>query len=124
MHPPSIRRGVVMAAVALTVSALFVPTAASAAEPPGSVATAESAAPRGGQTRTTANPPTNVSLTPIDSKTYRVNGTPHCGLVESPCQIHVGNVGGDYHWNGGESTAVFANWRYGETKTPEFWTYG
>lgn len=78
--------------------------------------------------RTVANTPTGVSLTPIDDKTYRVTGNPRCGLIEYTCQIHVGNVGDDstsnYHWDGGTSTAEFAfSWEYGETRTPQYWTY-
>lgn len=76
-----------------------------------------------GSTRTIANKPTGVSLTPIDAWTYQVTGQPHCGLFDSTCQVHVGNVGGDYHWNGGTSTATFAGWKFGETRTPQFWTY-
>ncbi|MBT2502641.1 hypothetical protein [Curtobacterium sp. ISL-83] len=64
-----------------------------------------------------------MSLTPIDSRTYRVTGTPRCGILETTCQVHVGNIGGDYHWNGGTSTATFASWPTGTTRTPQFWTY-
>ena len=102
-----------MAATAVVVSALVAGGPASA--------TTTSAPP--GSTRTVANTPTGVSLTPIDDRTYRVTGNPRCGLFETTCQIHVGNVGGDYHWDGGTSTATFAGWRYGETRTPRFWTY-
>ncbi|WP_065964181.1 hypothetical protein [Curtobacterium sp. UCD-KPL2560] len=73
--------------------------------------------------RVVANTPTGVSLTPIDSRTYRVTGKPRCGLLETTCQIHVGDVGGDYHWDGGTSEATFAAWPMGQTRTPTFWTY-
>jgi hypothetical protein len=103
---------IAMVATAVVVSTLVAGASASAA--PEAVT---------GSTRTIANTPTGVSLTPIDDRTYRVTGKPRCGLFETTCQIHVGNVGGDYHWDGGTSTATFAGWRYGETRTPQFWTY-
>jgi hypothetical protein len=103
---------IAMVVTAVVVSALVGAGPASAASeaPPGS-------------TRTIAKKPTGVSLTPIDAWTYQVTGQPHCGLFDSTCQVHVGNIGGDYHWGGGTSTATFAGWRYGETRTPQFWTY-
>lgn len=103
---------IAMAVTAVVVSALVGagPATAATEAPPGS-------------TRTIANKPTNVSLTPIDAWTYQVTGQPHCGLFDSTCQVHVGNVGGDYHWDGGTSTATFAGWKFGETRTPQFWTY-
>jgi hypothetical protein len=103
---------IAMVVTAVVVSALVgaVPATAATEAPPGS-------------TRTIANKPTNVSLTPVDAWTYQVTGQPHCGLFDSTCQVHVGNVGGDYHWDGGTSTATFAGWKFGETRTPQFWTY-
>ncbi|MDN3477800.1 hypothetical protein [Curtobacterium sp. APC 4022] len=124
MHRPPLIRTATLAAVGLTIAALLTPAAATAAPTDPTAPAAPATQAPAPQSRTVANQPTGVSLTAIDSRTYRVTGTPHCGLFESPCQIHVGNVGGDYHWDGGTSTAVFANWRYGEAKTPEFWTYG
>lgn len=103
----------------LTAGAAFLPVApavASTASPDASTVP--------GEQRVTANTPRNVSLTPIDAYRYRVTGTPRCGNLESTCQVHVGNVGGNYHWDGGTSEATFAGWKYGETRTPAFWTYG
>ncbi|PZE91679.1 Ig-like domain-containing protein [Curtobacterium sp. MCBD17_008] len=105
---------IAMAVTAVIVSALM-------GAGPAAAAAAPEAPP--GSTRTIANKPTGVGLIPVDDRTYQVTGQPHCGLFDSTCQIHVGNVGGDYHWDGGTSTATFAGWRYGETRTPQFWTY-